>query len=96
MFTIYFIIGFILFCLACLEAIDDLTICDYRKQIRQKRDEIKELSDEYDVMMGCNSDWSDLFTKREFQEIIDKINVLEKEIESLYIELNSYPRFYQR
>lgn len=95
MFTIYFIIGFILFCLACLEAIDDLTICDYRKQIKLNREKIKELSDEYDALMACNILVNQV-DPLEFQTIIDRINTLEKEIESLYIELNTYPRFYKR
>lgn len=95
MFTIYFIIGFILFCLACLEAIDDLTIRDYRKQIKLNREKIKELSDEYDALMASNILIHEVDPK-EFQAIIGQINILEKEIETLYIDLNSYPRFYQR
>lgn len=95
MFTFYFIIGFILFCLAFLEAIDDLTIRDYRKQIKQKRSEIHRLNDIYDKMMDQDPALVDV-DYRPFEETLRKIVRLEKDIESLYIEMNSYPRFYRR
>lgn len=86
MFTFYFIIGFLFFCCFILFALDHLTLLDYNKQIRNKRQEIKELMSAHSTMTE----------RMEANRLMGKITRLNREVEQLSNDMIMFRPFLHR
>jgi len=86
MFTFYFIIGFTLFAILFMAALDHLTILDYQKEVKAKQEEIKELLSMHSVMTEpC-----------EARRVMAKISRLRRESDALAREMLTFPTFLRR